>query len=155
MFIGNILENTEYPTYWLYKVQSIGTNPFSNTADNYIKDYNVSASITTSTIIPPFGSIQLQPTASINILNYYDSSSGYLTFANTPNVPIVVSSSITLTAVSSTLVYFGFLNNNDPSTFLFSNIANIPIGTTTLKFSGLSGISIPDITFNLESKYLA
>jgi hypothetical protein len=33
--IGNILTKTEYPTYWLYKVQSLG----SNTADNYIKDY--------------------------------------------------------------------------------------------------------------------
>ena len=40
--IGNILEKTEYPTYWLYKVQSLG----SDTADNFVKDYKVSASIT-------------------------------------------------------------------------------------------------------------
>jgi hypothetical protein len=40
--IGNILEKTEYPTYWLYKVQSLG----SDTADNYVIDYKVSASIT-------------------------------------------------------------------------------------------------------------
>ena len=40
--IGNILERTEYPTYWLYKVQSLG----SDTADNFVKDYKVSASIT-------------------------------------------------------------------------------------------------------------
>jgi hypothetical protein len=40
--IGNILERTEYPTYWLYKVQSLG----SDTVDNYVIDYKVSASIT-------------------------------------------------------------------------------------------------------------
>jgi hypothetical protein len=44
--IGNIIDRTEYPTYWLYKVQSLG----SNTADNYIKDYSVSASRISTTI---------------------------------------------------------------------------------------------------------
>jgi hypothetical protein len=133
--IGDIVEITSYPTYYLYKVQLLNFYYWSE-ANNYIKDYKVSSSITTPTIIPPFQTILLQPTASINILNYYNSSSGYLTFANTPNVSIVVSSSITLTAASSTLVYFQFLNSNDLSTGLFSITSSIPIGTTTLKLSG-------------------
>jgi hypothetical protein len=102
--IGNILEKTEYPIYWLYKVQSLG----SNTADNYIKDYSISASITNQFTIPSSsGGGGFTYTSSINPLNLYNSSSGEVTFDNTPNIVLNFTSSIT--AYSPTTPNFFYL----------------------------------------------
>jgi hypothetical protein len=92
--IGNIIDRTEYPTYWLYKVQSLG----SNTADNYIKDYSVSASRISPPIVIPIGdSLAISSlTESIDNLGYFDPDSGVITFQNTPNIPIYFSASLNL-----------------------------------------------------------
>ena len=90
----NILN--EYPNYYLYQVipPSYGNFPFV-TADNKILDYTVSASITVSETITPSNVIYpFYLTASINPLNYYDSSSGYTTFGYTPNTPLNFTASI-------------------------------------------------------------
>jgi hypothetical protein len=98
--IGNILENTAYPTYWLYKVQSIGTNPFSNTADNYIKDYKFSGS-NVNGFTSSFLALPLLLTASIDNANVHSTSSGgffpssSFTYSNTPNVAIHFTASFT------------------------------------------------------------
>ena len=59
--IGNILTKTEYPTYWLYKVQSLG----SDTADNYIIDYRISASFSSSTLFLALASLSTSAVAGI------------------------------------------------------------------------------------------
>jgi hypothetical protein len=84
--IGNILTKTEYPTYWLYKVQSLG----SNTADNYIKDYKFSGSITNAipNVFLPYFPIGLKFTESIDNADVYTSSSGLFMYNQTPNVAI-------------------------------------------------------------------
>jgi hypothetical protein len=105
---------SESPTYYLYKVNPItkGSFPFL-IADNKILNYTISASITnpitiTSSIDP--GSLIFQPTASINGLNYYDSSSGYTIFGNTPNTQINLTASIiTYSPVSSNPFYLALV----------------------------------------------
>ena len=90
--IGNILTKTEYSTYWLYKVQSLG----SNTADNYIKDYSVSASNITPILLPsPSSVLNSFNTISGNTSGSFNNSSGIYTTSQTSNVALIVSSSIT------------------------------------------------------------
>jgi hypothetical protein len=90
--IGNILTKTEYPTYWLYKVQSLG----SNTADNYIKDYSVSASNVTSTPFPPYPGNPITNFISVvNPSGFWDNTTGLYTTPATSNVALILSASIT------------------------------------------------------------
>jgi hypothetical protein len=79
----------EYSNYYLYKVNPTiyGNFPFV-AADNKILDYTVSASITIPEIIPGATVYPFLLTASINPLNYYDSSSGNTNFGYTPNTPL-------------------------------------------------------------------
>jgi hypothetical protein len=88
--IGNIIDRTEYPTYWLYKVQSLG----SNTADNYIKDYQVSASKSSITSFIPI-EVPINNYTSVigNSTGYFDLSLGYYTLGNTPNIPLSITAS--------------------------------------------------------------
>jgi hypothetical protein len=96
--IGNILEKTEYPTYWLYKVQSIG----SNTADNYIKDYNVSASLsTTLTLANGYFSYPILNNTSYNPNNFFNTTTGRYSVPQTPNVAINFTLSGTASAVTN------------------------------------------------------
>ena len=90
--IGNIISRAEYPTYWLYQIQSLG----SDTADNYIKDYNVSASN-----LP----ISLLSTTGLKTLNFFspvvdpsglwNNLTGLYTTSQTSNIALIVSASIT------------------------------------------------------------
>jgi hypothetical protein len=90
--IGNILTITEYPTYYLYKVQSLG----SDTADNYIKNYNVSASNVTPVLLPsPVSYLNSFNTISGNTLGFYNNTTGFYTNPQTPNVKLNITASIT------------------------------------------------------------
>lgn len=143
--IGDILENTEYPTYWLYKVQSIGTNPFSNTADNYIKDYNVSASNVTPILLPSYpDTIKSFNTISGNTSGFFNNSSGIYTISQTPNVLLQITASIT-TSGSATNGFFviASTNNGTLSQKIISPGSNVttiisasyyPLGTDGLYF---------------------
>jgi len=83
--IGNILTRTEYPTYWLYQVQLLG----SDTADNYIKDYNVSASLsTTLTIANGVSSFPILNNTSYNPNNFFNTTTGRYSVPQTSNVAI-------------------------------------------------------------------
>ena len=136
--IGDIVEITSYPTYYLYKVQLLDFIYF-NEANNYIKDYNVSASIVNSftTTIPANPPLNLLPTASINVLNYYNSSSGYTTFQNTPNVRLLTTSSITINNTSGTtpFTYFTY-SNSDYSEIISIKGFALPLGISTHTITG-------------------
>jgi hypothetical protein len=173
--IGDIVETTEYLTYYLYKVQLLDFIYF-NEANNYIKDYSVSASIVNSftTTIPANPPLNLLPTASINVLNYYNSSSGYTTFQNTPNVRLLTTSSITIDNTSGTtpLFFLSYSTTSDFSSIIASLPAfvTLPLGVSTYTISGsfiplngdsyvLTSISIPptnltiqNVQFQLNSK---
>jgi hypothetical protein len=148
--IGNILENTEYPTYWLYKVQSIGTNPFSNTADNYIKDYKFSGSNVNSFTISIFP-YEFLLTASIDNANVHSTASlglfgqpiSIFTYSNTPNVAIHFTASITGKSTSaigtaSLALYFG--TDSDAVSY---TLPNFPISTSPAVTRTVSGSIFP------------
>jgi hypothetical protein len=99
----------EYPSYYLYKVNptTYGNFPFV-AADNKILDYTVSASITIPEIIPGTTVYPFLLTASINPLNYYDSSSGNTNFGYTPNTPL----NFTASFLAQTSVGIATLNLN-------------------------------------------
>jgi hypothetical protein len=164
--IGNIVETIPFPTYYLYKVQLLDFIYF-NEANNYIKDYNVSASIVNSftTTIPANPPLNLLPTASINVLNYYNSSSGYTTFQNTPNVRLLTTSSITIDNTSGTTPQFFFsYSTSDFSSIIASLPAyvTLPLGVSTYTISGsfiplngdsyvLTAISLPSTSLNIQN----
>ena len=96
--IGNILEKTEYPTYFLYKVQSLG----SNTADNYIKDYRITASLSTPlTLANGFQDFPILNSTSYNPNNFFNTTTGRYSVPQTPNVAINFTLSGTASAVTN------------------------------------------------------
>jgi hypothetical protein len=109
----NVLTVNEYPTYYLYQVNNLG----SDTADNYIKDYNVSASFTSS--IFQFASLSettlfpYQPSpVNTNIFNQFNTSSGIYTSPGTPNIRLSITAS--LTTSGSALSLWTLLSNGVP-----------------------------------------
>jgi hypothetical protein len=136
--IGNILEKTEYPTYWLYKVQSLG----SDTADNYVIDYMTLASFTSSTFEVPF---TLNPAIGGKLFPYFATSSNNQffnqtdgiytipsTFGNTvlshvSNVALSLSASLFISGSAGGNAYFMQLNPGLPeaeATFLIDPFTN-------------------------------
>ena len=138
--IGNIIDRIEYPTYWLYKVQSLG----SNTADNYIKDYNVSASNVTPTLLPP--NLQVLP----SFLNVNGNVEGFFNqTSNTYEVPLTSNVKLSITA---SIVTSGSSTSN--STFFISQFN--PAITSTLSDLILTGSIINDgdnVTTTLSASF--
>jgi hypothetical protein len=103
--IGNILTKTEYPTYWLYKVQSLG----SNTADDYVIDYMTLASFSSSIFEFPFTT---NPTTG-KLFPYYATSSNNQFFNQTDGIYTIPSSpsrppNIAITLSASLLISSSF-----------------------------------------------
>ena len=157
---------SEFPDYFLYKVNRgrvTSSGPFD--IDSEIKNYKISASITNpfSLSIPTDPPYNLLPTSSIDLLNYYTSSTGYTTFENTPNIPLIVTSSITLTNASSpTTILLTYSTSDYIDIIATSNFQSLPTGTSTFTISGsftplnsnsnvLSLISIPSTTLTIEN----
>jgi hypothetical protein len=127
--IGNIIDRTEYPTYFLYKVQSLG----SNTADNYILDYSVSCSVTSSysvgngtpkTIINWNSSL---PGTNLPHYGtpYFNTSSGIFTFENTSNIQLTLTASINTTGNGITSNFIQLIQiRNQTETVLSTSIYN-------------------------------
>jgi hypothetical protein len=104
--INNI---TEYPTYYLYDIE---VNSQYSTVDNEIKNYRVSSSITGSSPIP----VSLAAIGSWNVTSgniahygtpYFNTSSGLYLLENTPNIPLILTASITTSGSSGGA--FGYL----------------------------------------------
>jgi hypothetical protein len=103
----NILNRAEYASYYLYEVNT--TQPY--TSDNYILNYAVSASAITPIYIGGQISYILSGFNSItgNTLGYFTSSGasdGFYTFQNTPNIPISVTASITVSGSAGSINLF-------------------------------------------------
>ena len=98
----NILEKTENTTYYLFKVQS------GNLTDDYIKNYKVSASFTSSTFqFDPLSETTLFPyqpsPANTNIFNQFNTSSGIYTSPGTPNIRLSITASITTSGSAASI----------------------------------------------------
>ena len=105
--IGDIVDIISYPTYYLYKVQLLDFYYWSE-ANNYIKNYKVSASFTSS--IFQFNSLSnttlfpYRPSpANTNIFTQFNTSSGIYTSPGTPNVHLSITASITTSGSASSI----------------------------------------------------
>jgi hypothetical protein len=109
----NITSRTEYPTYYLYQLEQNSIDSLGTGIYTEIKNYNISSSITNSfKISDGTNSLTLQPTASINPLNYFNSSSGIITFENTPNIRLNFTSSLTFVPEDSDTISFYFFRSS-------------------------------------------
>jgi hypothetical protein len=151
----NVLTINEYPTYYLYEVNNLG----SNTVDDYIKDYRISGSITNSQTLFSGNDYALKYTASINPINLYSSSSGFITYTQTPNIRLDFTASLTGQSTTGTtsveLIVWDqsktFLYSTSPATrtitgslYLLAN--NAVSAQATI---GANDFSLSDFQFNI------
>jgi hypothetical protein len=136
-----ILTINEYPTYYLYEVNNLG----SNTVDDYILDYRVSASsaatfIPSSTTIPTI--FTLYGSTSGNTTGYFNSTTGIHTLSNTPNIAISLTGSVIVGGTGGGRFRIDLLRQGS-----VSNITNIPVSagssyTISASYYGLQGDQI-------------
>ena len=134
---------TEYPTYFLY--QTVTTNITSST-NNQILNYRVSASRTTPQYIGRTGT-GLSPKYTqvsnysefIDLLNYFNNSTGDYILGNTPNIPLSYTASLIFTGSISSADYspsialIRYNPTTDPEPIVINSV------TTGSSASGLSG----------------
>jgi hypothetical protein len=162
--ILNVLNITEYPTYYLYAVSSkTWVNPLYIPGDDNTLNYSLSASF--NGISAPAGTYYL------NNWTVYNVSGGtfntyYYTFDVTPNIVTRYTASITATNynVSSVTFDFGFWGNTYTGTEIsYTPIAltqsvTIPSGQTkTFRLSGSTNSSFignPNVQYHLETNNL-
>jgi len=136
----NILTVNEYPTYYLYEVNTLG----SNTEDNYILNYQVSASRTTPTftLTPGDNRAISSLTESIDNLGYFNPVTGVITFQNTPNVTLNFSASLSLNSSgngntsSLALIKNGDITDEFAGTTVASSRFILNSGANTLVITG-------------------
>ena len=89
----NVLSISEYPTYYSYLVNTLG----DNSTDDYIRNYNVSSSTTSSLTLggPNLQTLVSWSKTTGNIDNYFNTSSGIYTSSMTNNVALYISASAT------------------------------------------------------------
>jgi hypothetical protein len=156
----NILNVNEYPTYYLFEVDNLG----STTADNYILDYSISSSTTSFGVVNANTLFVLNPSESINPLGYYDDSTGIISWGNTPNVVIYFTASLRASTFAGTtpvtLFYTGdnglitqqiFSATTSPTTFTISG-SYYPLQGSYNVFLGFIGagsaVSITNVQFS-------
>jgi hypothetical protein len=168
-----ILNTHEYPTYYLYQISNQNIDPTGSGISNEIKDYKVSASRTTPsfTLTPGNTSAIQSLTESIDNLNYFNPVNGVFTFSNTPNIPIVITASLSLNSnandntgsivlvkngdvtdeyVGSTELSQTFVLNSGANTVIFTG-SFIPLNGDNYYLRLYNGTSMSDfgnITFN-------
>jgi hypothetical protein len=87
----DILTINEYPTYYLYEVNNLG----SNTVDDYILNYFVSASQASPFPIPPTPqTLVVYGSTTGNTTGYFNSTTGIYSVANTPNITLSITGSM-------------------------------------------------------------
>jgi hypothetical protein len=94
--IMSILTINEYPSYYLYEVNNLGTAAAN--LDNYILDYSVSASNAGLFTIPPSSSnpqtLVVYGSTTGNTTGYFNSTTGIYSLENTPNVTLYITGSM-------------------------------------------------------------
>ena len=90
----HVLTITEYPTYYLYKT---APNVVISSTDNNILDHNINVKKLGPTSTPiGYNIVTNYNSVTVNPLSYFDATTGFLTFGDTPNAKIDVTASITV-----------------------------------------------------------
>lgn len=112
--IGDIVEIISYPTYYLYKVQLLDFIYF-NEANNYIKDYNVSASNHPITTLPANSFFTLKNYGNVagNTEGFFTNGTGLYSTSQTSNVALQITASITTSGSQNGNASFIYLKDND------------------------------------------
>jgi hypothetical protein len=135
----NVINISEYPTYYLYEISNQNIDILGTGIDNEIKNYYTSASITT-----PYNLGTGQEKIIVNwnnelgdSLSYFNTSSGVLTFNNTSNIPIYITSSLTTSgSISSTGIFsLRQLRNGVESIIISQNHDVSTLTTSTISSS--------------------
>jgi hypothetical protein len=156
-FALNILTVNEYPTYYLYEVNNLG----SNTADNYILNYSVSASnastfIPISTTIPTI--FTLYGSTSGNTLGYFNSSTGIHTlslFTDAPDaIPagtsIILNTSVAGNATTVTSCYTPTLKAIITGQTQICPTLTFTFFTGVTNYTGVASINAFNATINIR-----
>jgi len=143
----DVIVANEYPDYYLYEtnrawniLNAIG--PIADPHDNQVFDYTVSSSVTASYNVgngSPKTIINWNSTlAGTNLPHYgtpyFNTSSGILTFENTPNVPLIFSASITSSGTfgSGTSYLMSLIQNRDNTETVIASKSYSTLGTTNI-----------------------
>jgi hypothetical protein len=136
-----ILSINEYPTYYLYEVNTLG----SDSADDYILDYKISASnaasfIPSSTITPTI--FTLYNNISGNTLGYFDPNTGIHTLNNTPNIQISITGSVSVSNTGDGAFRIDLLRQGDITRLQFVNVFAGSSYAISASYYGLQGDQI-------------
>jgi hypothetical protein len=134
----NVLSINEYPTYYLCSVSSLG----SNTIDDYILDYAVSASNSNSPsgVIPTVSTpISNYSTVTGNTTGYFNTLTGVYSLENTSNITLSITGTLELQG-SGDAKFDIILLRQGSTTALNSTIVSVgsPISISS-SYYGLSG----------------
>jgi len=90
-----ILNINEYPDYYLYQISNQNIDIIGTGIDNYIKDYNIYSSTTSSLTLggPNFQTLTNWSQTTGNINNYFNTSSGLYTSSMSNNIALYISAS--------------------------------------------------------------
>jgi len=142
----NILDRKEYSDYFLFTVRTIPYEQTPNidslisSSDNNILNYKISSSRASN----QSGSIITYDSILTDNLNYLLTSSGEFVLGNTPNIPLTLISTASITSVNGTLgtelrVYKKLSGSNSllgVSGFSYTQASLAPLGSATLYVSG-------------------
>jgi hypothetical protein len=135
-----ILSVNEYPTYYLYQVNTLG----SDTVDNYILDYNVSAS-SAATIAPVLNPLTFTSYGNVfgNTLGYFDNTTGIHTLGNTPNIPLSITGSVSVGGIGGTGIFsLNLLRQGNTSTLSSISVSTGNSYSISSSYYGLQGDQI-------------
>ena len=141
---------SEFPTYYLLSIPP----QWQPTFDNYIVDYEVSASLNTLTLNNGTSSINYL-TASYNPNNFYYSSSGKYIPSRVPNVKVDFTMSMDVTALTTTVEFqqFAAISGSEFGATTINSIHSIIPGGTTqnIIFTGSLNPKISPAGFGLPA----
>jgi len=148
-----VLNINEYSTYYLYEISNQNIDINGTGIDTEIKNYYISSSITSSYTLAQNLFPQIDPITQIltgwgiplgNTLGYFNSSSGYYTLQNTPNIPLQITASIVTSGSAGGDFRLMLLRQGDYSSLAVGGFGAGGNTTTTLTASyyGLDGDQI-------------
>lgn len=101
-----VITISEYPSYYLYGIISLDV---TSSIDNNVLNHTINTSKTGSTTVVADDSVIITNynTLTTNVLGYFNTSSGLITFGDTPNVKIYVTASVTVPSQYQDFALFG------------------------------------------------
>jgi hypothetical protein len=153
--IGDIIETIPFPTYYLYKVQKLDFIYF-NEANNYIKDYSVSASNhpTTTLTANAFSTLKNYGNVAGNTEGFFTNGTGLYSTSQTSNVALQISASITTSGSKNGTTSFIYLKDNNTIIASKSVSAGANITTTiTSSYFPLPSSNLQLTFFNFTNPF--